>query len=632
MAIKFEDINVGKKLGLGFFLVLMMTVIIAGAGVMHIDELKESIDKVNVSNNINDEINQAKYYRARYSTAYDPEDIKQNNISIDKISTYISHAKDLNWPESIKAKFPQIENLIAEYQQKQQSYIDAVHKKDDVRESWNISETEEPLKKLGEQFITDYSPMTLQLLLADLNQKLMAVRYHVRGLLLSRDEESQAKLAAAIKEAQTSLNALHQNPYLSTEQQAILTPVLDTVNVYEGRAMAYIPAYQEEMAQAQQIQDIAEQLNAIITSMLNEQLQLTQADIRTSEIQLAVTALITLIFGLLISWFISRQITTPLSKTLVMAERIATGDLTMTVNTTRRDELGQLIRAMSKMNANLHNMIDEIRVGVSQIFNASREIVAGNTDLSSRTEQQAAAVEQTAASMEQLTATVKQNADNAHHANTLVISASQTAKQGGEQVNNVVKTMNDIEHSSRRIAEITSVINGIAFQTNILALNAAVEAARAGEQGRGFAVVASEVRNLAQRSSQAAKEIASLIAESVEQVSHGATLVGNAGKTMNDIVTSVTQVHSIMGEIATASDEQSRGITQINQAIVEMDSTTQQNAALVQQSSAAADSLEEQAALLKQAVSVFHLANSQDDDTPAGIALSHSSPQLGYKR
>lgn len=226
---------------------------------------------------------------------------------------------------------------------------------------------------------------------------------------------------------------------------------------------------------------------------------------RTSEIQLTVTALITLLAVLLIAWFISRQITAPLNHTLTIAERIATGDLTMNMSTSRSDELGQLLNAMAKMNGNLHQMIDDIRVGVSQISTAASEIVAGNTDLSSRTEQQAAAVEQTAASMEQLTTTVKQNADNANHANKLVVNASQTAKQGGEQVGHVVQTMVDIEQSSKRIAEITSVINSIAFQINILALNAAVEAARAGEQGRGFAVVAGEVRNLAQRSSQAAK-------------------------------------------------------------------------------------------------------------------------------
>ncbi|MBJ7223369.1 MULTISPECIES: methyl-accepting chemotaxis protein [unclassified Brenneria] len=630
MAIKFEDINVGKKLGLGFFFILLMTVIIAGAGVMHIEELKKSIDKVNLSNNINNEINQAKYYRVRYSATYSPDDIKQNIVHIENINQYVSQAKGWNWPEQARTQFSHIENVIAEYRQRQQSYIDAIQKKDDVRKSWNISETGAPLKQLDEQLKADGDNIRLQLLLSDLNQKLTAVRYHVRGMLLSRDKESEEELAGAIDDAQSALTTLYQN--LPAEQQAILAPVLSTMNTYEERAMAYMPAYQEELTQAKQMAASADDLNATIQSLLNNQLQLAQQDIRSSEIQMGVTMLITLVLGLLISWFISRQITNPLNTTLDMAERIATGDLTMTVNTDRRDELGQLIRAMAKMNANLHNMIDEIRIGVSQIFTASGEIVAGNTDLSSRTEQQAAAVEQTAASMEQLTATVKQNADNAHHANTLVISASQTAKQGGEQVNNVVKTMNDIEHSSRRIAEITSVINGIAFQTNILALNAAVEAARAGEQGRGFAVVAGEVRNLAQRSSQAAKEIEGLIAETVSQIGSGAVLVSNAGKTINDVVVSVTQVHDIMGEIATASDEQSRGITQVNQAIVEMDSTTQQNAALVEQSSAAADSLEEQAALLKQAVSVFRLANSQDDATPAGIAFSQSSPQLGHKK
>jgi len=255
-------------------------------------------------------------------------------------------------------------------------------------------------------------------------------------------------------------------------------------------------------------------------------------------------------------------------------------------------------------------------MGVSQVSHAAAEIAAGNTDLSSRTEQQAAAVEETAASMEQLSSTVKQNAENAHHASKLASEASQTATRGGKQVGDVVVTMQQISGSSKRIAEITSVINGIAFQTNILALNAAVEAARAGEQGRGFSVVASEVRSLAQRSAQAAKEIEGLIAESVERVNTGAKLVENTGRTMQDIVQSVTNVRDIMGEIASASDEQSRGIAQISQAIVEMDSTTQQNAALVEQSAAAADSLEDQSRVLTNAVSVFRLSENDNFAVP----------------
>ncbi|MEQ6970109.1 methyl-accepting chemotaxis protein [Pectobacterium polaris] len=630
MAMNFDNLKVGKKLGLGFFLILLMTMVIAGAGIMHIGSLKDSIDKVNLSNDINDEINQAKYYRALYGTTYNPDDIKKNVEHIANVSKLAEKAKEFNWPESDAKKIASIPTLITSYQEKQSNYINAVGKKDAVRKSWNISTTEKPLEQLNDQLKIDNNSANLQLLLSDLNQKLISVRYHVRGLLLSTNKESEEKLTDAINAAQTSLTFLYQS--LSAEQRETLTPVLAIMNNYEEQVLAYMPAYEEEMAQAGQMQVVAGQLNDVVKSLLSDQLAASQEDIRNATLQMSIAALITLLLGLLISWFISRQITTPLGNTLSMAEKIATGDLTMSINTTRKDELGQLMSAMSKMNDNLHNMIDDIRVGVSQISNASSEIVAGNTDLSSRTEQQAAAVEQTAASMEQLTATVKQNADNAHHANKLAISASQTAKQGGEQVNNVVQTMTAIESSSKRIAEITSVINSIAFQTNILALNAAVEAARAGEQGRGFAVVASEVRSLAQRSSQAAKEIEGLISESVTQVSRGATLVGNAGKTMNDIVTSITQVHDIMGEIATASDEQSRGISQVSQAIVEMDSTTQQNAALVEQSSAAADSLEEQARLLKQAVSVFRLANAQHDDTPAGIAFTNQTPRLHAPR
>lgn len=626
----FDNLKVGKKLGLGFFLILLMTMVIAGAGIMHIGSLKDSINKVNLSNDINDEINQAKYYRALYGTTYNPDDIKKNVEHIANVSKLAEKAKEFHWPESDAKKIASIPALISSYQEKQSNYINAVGKKDAVRKSWNISTTEKPLEQLNDQLKTDNNSTTLQLLLSDLNQKLIAVRYHVRGLLLSTNKESEEKLTDAINAAQTSLTFLYQS--LSAEQRETLAPVLTIMNNYEEQVLAYMPAYEEEMAQAGQMRGVAEQLNSVVKGLLSDQLAASQEDIRNATLQMGIATLITLLLGLLISWFISRQITTPLGNTLSMAEKIATGDLTMSINTTRKDELGQLMSAMSKMNDNLHNMIDDIRVGVSQISNASSEIVAGNIDLSSRTEQQAAAVEQTAASMEQLTATVKQNADNAHHANKLAISASQTAKQGGEQVNNVVQTMTAIENSSKRIAEITSVINSIAFQTNILALNAAVEAARAGEQGRGFAVVASEVRSLAQRSSQAAKEIEGLISESVTQVSRGATLVGNAGKTMNDIVTSITQVHDIMGEIATASDEQSRGISQVSQAIVEMDSTTQQNAALVQQSSAAADSLEEQARLLKQAVSVFRLANSQHDDTPAGIAFADQTHRLHAPR
>ena len=317
-----------------------------------------------------------------------------------------------------------------------------------------------------------------------------------------------------------------------------------------------------------------------------------------------------MLLSIVIAYHIGRGITGPINDAVKVAQTVAAGDLTSAITVRGNDEIGLLLQALKNMNQNLFDIVTKVRAGTDSIAAASSQIASGNLDLSARTEEQASSLEQTAASMEELTATVKQNADNARQANQLAASASSVASVGGTVVAQVVDTMHSISASSRKIVDIIGVIDGIAFQTNILALNAAVEAARAGEQGRGFAVVATEVRNLAQRSAAAAKEIKALIATSVEQVEAGSVLVTDAGNTMDQVVTSVQRVTDIMQEISAASQEQRAGIEQINEAIMQMDQVTQQNAALVEEAAATSEALQQQAGSLAGVVSTFKLAGS----------------------
>ncbi len=355
------------------------------------------------------------------------------------------------------------------------------------------------------------------------------------------------------------------------------------------------------------LQQTIDKLAAFQTDIVNTSGTQARQDISTARRLMIGMGLLAILIGASCAYWITRSIIIPIHQAVKIAQTVASGDLTSRIDISSQDEVGQLLIALNAMNQGLVKIVSEVRVDTNAIATASHQIAAGNLDLSARTEQQAASLEETASSMEELTSTVKQNADNARQANKLASFASDVALKGGTVVSDVVKTMSSINNSSKKIADIINVIDGIAFQTNILALNAAVEAARAGEQGRGFAVVASEVRNLAQRSAAAAKEIKVLIDGSVEQVTAGSKLVDQAGATMQEIVSSVQRVTDVMSEITAASQEQTLGIEQINQAIMQMDQATQQNAALVEQAAAAASCMQDQSGNLASVVSVFKL-------------------------
>jgi methyl-accepting chemotaxis protein len=374
------------------------------------------------------------------------------------------------------------------------------------------------------------------------------------------------------------------------------------------------PAYRIAESTSRALTDLLKQRSIANTNAVNADLE------KTGYLLIAVLIAGSFI-SMLVGAFLIRAMTTPLKMAIDIARRIANGDLSIDIHIQTNNEFGQLLHALKDMNDSLFTIVTRVRSGTDAIATASSQIASGNLDLASRTEQQASSLEETASSMEELTSTVKQNGDNARQANQLAATASDVAVRGGAVVSQVVDTMGSINDSSKKIVDIIGVIDGIAFQTNILALNAAVEAARAGEQGRGFAVVATEVRSLAQRSASAAKEIKSLIGDSVEKVEIGSKLVNQAGSTMDEIVASVKRVTDIMGEITSASQEQVAGIEQINQAITEMDSVTQQNSALVEQASAAAEALHDQADSLAQVVSVFKLDGAPQTAQTATVTM-----------
>jgi methyl-accepting chemotaxis protein len=459
---------------------------------------------------------------------------------------------------------------------------------------------------------------------------------------MQKEEEQAHAQQKRYKEARDKLSALGLTDAedgivseIARIDQAIETPLKDAIShalAFNTEEAATVIASHINGLNHQAVIEI-DKLVALQQAASEEVLRTSVSDDSNLILLLYALGAIALAVGGLLAWVTTRSITVPLQKAVAVAARVATGDLTSKIEDTGRDEIGQLFAALRQMNDSLFRTVSQVRLGTDTIATASAQIAAGNLDLSSRTEEQASSLEETASSMEELTSTVKNNVDNARQANQLAASASSIATKGGVVVTNVVSTMEAINNSARKIADIIGVIDAIAFQTNILALNAAVEAARAGEQGRGFAVVASEVRNLAQRSAAAAKEIKALIGDSVDKVKIGSKLVNEAGTTMDEIVDSVKRVTDIMADIMAASEEQSSGIEQVNQAIGQMDQVTQQNASLVEEAAAASESMQEQAKHLAQVVSVFRLADGHGDkaEIPAKVLTTRPAAHQSKK-
>ncbi|MFK8258416.1 methyl-accepting chemotaxis protein [Erwinia sp. AnSW2-5] len=560
--------------------------------------------KTTLTSNIGNFLDTARQSRLIYMHTGDDKILQKNDDAIQSMHALINDASKFTWHGKTQEGFEQLVVSLQRYDQLRTDYYNKNRYSLQLAKNLHQSNDKHFLTELHHDLLNTI-PDESQKQMVDLLSSFLRLSRAGSMLMTRYTPENASDFDAIYGESYSLYKA--SMAQLPEAAKALLIPAWNRYEDFHVSAEKYLSAARETQLSADLISAGGDSLKKATTRLIEMQDEYNNQLIASTIMLISVLSLLAVIIGLVTAWTITRKITRPVSENLALAQRISSGDLTAHITPTSKDELGELTETMEVMNTQLCDMISGIRESVSHLASASSQIAAGNTDLASRTEQQSAAVVETAASMEELTSTVHLNAENTLQASKIAASASNHASKGGQIVSEVISTMNGIAASSQEITEIISVINGIAFQTNILALNAAVEAARAGEQGRGFAVVAGEVRTLAQRSADAAKQIASLINESVTRISIGTDLVSKAGESMEDIVTSVSHVSQIMDEISTASNEQRQGIEQISVAITEMDSTTQKNTSLVQESSAAALSLERQAQKLSEMVAIFKI-------------------------
>jgi len=613
---RFTNLKVSKKLFFGFSIVLLVTLAILVSGLLGLANIQDKVRKNGHTTDLFNALSEVRLGRTNFQYTLDQKYLDQINAATKRMQGIAVEMDTLSWSQEGKKALDDTVNAVNSYVASLEPFTKALSEKKISEQKLNTqglcdnSELASTLSRNG-TLDAQHALVAAQIafIMSDIDSQMSLYKQHPTDELMN----------GIRKRLETAKSDTGQLLLVASEDQKVwLQSGRENMQSVAAELANYKSVWDQQAALSDTLTGKAVTLTQAIQTLFSMQQKKVNDTVESVQLQMGIVAVIGIALGVLLAMGITLSVTRPLNETLRVAELIARGDLTSTLTSTRRDEPGLLMQAVSTMNSNLKNIINDVRDGVDSVARSSSEIAAGNMDLSARTEQQSAAVVETAASMEELTSTVALNAENANHARLLADEASQNATEGSTISLQVIETMKSVRDSSHRISEITTVINSIAFQTNILALNAAVEAARAGDQGKGFAVVAAEVRTLAQRSAQSAKEIENLINESVVYVDNGFHLVESAGVAMTRIETSVSQVRDIMNEIAAATDEQSRGISQIAQAMAEMDTTTQQNAALVEESSAAASSLEEQAVQLEKVVSIFRVSNDQ-----SAIARNH---------